>query len=59
MLEDHESDIETWYWKHQGQVTLQQFLCSERYLSDTDQHCLKEPFDKPKGEKGSRPKNEL
>ncbi|KAK0170386.1 hypothetical protein PV328_010954 [Microctonus aethiopoides] len=45
LLEDHESDVEDWYYNHQGKVSLKRYLCSERALSDQDDSCLNEKGD--------------
>ncbi|KAL1453150.1 hypothetical protein WDU94_007320 [Cyamophila willieti] len=42
LLEDHDEDIEDWYFKRQGEVSLKQFLCSEKALRSDDQSCLNE-----------------
>uniref|UniRef100_A0A8D8R0A7 Protein canopy 4 n=1 Tax=Cacopsylla melanoneura TaxID=428564 RepID=A0A8D8R0A7_9HEMI len=42
LLEDHEEDIEDWYFRRQGEVSLKQFLCSEKALRSDDQTCLNE-----------------
>lgn len=52
MMENHEEDIEEWFWNHQGEVPLQQYLCKDRVLASNDQKCLAETL---KGEVGQRP----
>ncbi|XP_046744787.1 protein canopy 4 [Diprion similis] len=52
LLENHEADIEEWYFEHQGIIPLSRYLCSDRALKGQDDTCLKE-----KGETG-RPKIE-
>ncbi|XP_012257235.1 protein canopy 4 [Athalia rosae] len=47
LLENHESDIEEWYFDHQGKIPLIRYLCSDRALKGQDDACLKE-----KGETG-------
>lgn len=41
-MEEHESDIEDWYFKSQGEVSLKTFLCSQLVLKDGDDSCLAE-----------------
>ncbi|XP_001608066.1 protein canopy homolog 3 [Nasonia vitripennis] len=63
LIENYESDIEDWYYKHQGDIPLTKYLCSER-ASKGDDACLKEKGDtgatvtQKKTEK-SQQKNEL
>ncbi|XP_014213789.1 protein canopy homolog 3 [Copidosoma floridanum] len=45
LIETYESDIEYWYYNHQGQVALTKFLCSERALEKDDDSCLREKGD--------------
>ena len=41
MLEEHEEDIEEWYFKRQEEFTLEDFLCRQRALtSEADKYCL-------------------
>ncbi|XP_046661012.1 protein canopy 4-like [Homalodisca vitripennis] len=55
LLEDYESEIEDWYWKHQEEENLQSYLCTQRYLKNSDQSCLTEGVElKAKGEQGNR-----
>jgi len=42
MLEDHESDIEEWYFHKQQDFSLQDYLCRNRALKDFDSSCLDE-----------------
>ncbi|XP_076166653.1 FGF signaling regulator protein canopy b [Ptiloglossa arizonensis] len=59
LLENHESDIEEWYHKHQGEIPLIKYLCSERALKEGDDSCLKDKDDgKDVKEKQKRKKNE-
>ncbi|KAI5727666.1 protein canopy homolog 3 [Diaphorina citri] len=50
LLEDHESDIEDWYFRRQGEVSLKQFLCSEKALKSDDTSCLNEELPSKKDE---------
>nr|CAD7574974.1 unnamed protein product [Timema californicum] len=66
LLEDYESDIEEWYFHHQGDITLKQYLCNDRALLGKDISCLTEvlhPKDKGKknrkGETGEKAPEEL
>ena len=43
MLEDAEEDIEDWYYHHQDQ-NIQDFLCRNRFLKDSDMECLDEEW---------------
>ncbi|XP_011497968.1 PREDICTED: protein canopy homolog 3 [Ceratosolen solmsi marchali] len=45
LIENHESDIEDWYYNQQGKTTLIKYLCSERALKGNDDSCLKEKGD--------------
>lgn len=56
LLEQNEADIEDWYFKHQGDISLQEYLCKQRALKNTDTSCLNEQF---KGEIGNNVKEEL
>lgn len=51
LLEENEDDIEEWYFRHQKEVPLTQYLCTDRALRGGDDSCLVE---KAKGEKGAR-----
>lgn len=42
LLENHEQDIEDWYYNYQGKVPLMKYLCSDRALKGQDDSCLKE-----------------
>ena len=54
-LEDWEDELENWYFKHQDTVSLQDYLCKDRYLKGKSKKCLKEGIKtdktKSKGEK--------
>merc|ERR1712227_419422 len=43
MLEEAEGDIEDWYYHHQDQ-NIQDFLCRNRFLKDSDMECLGEEW---------------
>jgi len=64
LVENHEADIEDWYFKHQDDLTLEHFLCNERVLKTSkERSCLTESSEKKlnskkKGESGTR-KEEL
>ncbi|XP_015113492.1 protein canopy homolog 3 [Diachasma alloeum] len=45
LLENHEPDVEEWYFNHQGKVPLIDYLCAERALAGEDDSCLKEKGD--------------
>ncbi|KAL2717116.1 protein canopy 4-like isoform X1 [Vespula squamosa] len=45
LLENHEQDIEDWYYNYQGKVPLMKYLCSDRALKGQDDSCLKEKND--------------
>ncbi|XP_044732859.1 protein canopy 4-like [Chrysoperla carnea] len=51
LLEQHENDIETWYFKHQGDILLKKYLCEERALKNQDTKCLNEQL---KGDTGAK-----
>lgn len=55
LLEDYEEVVEDWYFKHQDTVSLQDYLCKDRYLKGKSKKCLKEGIKtdktKSKGEK--------
>lgn len=42
MLEKHEEAIEKWYWNHEHEVPLHQYLCIDRALAKGDSGCLNE-----------------
>lgn len=54
LLEEYEDDISDWYWHHQDDSTLSQYLCADRALRGKNTQCLNE---KLKGE--SSDKSEL
>lgn len=54
LLEEHESDIEDWYFKLGGEVPLKNFLCSQNVLKDDSDSCLWELEDDKKS--GTDPK---
>ncbi|XP_014611428.1 PREDICTED: protein canopy homolog 3 [Polistes canadensis] len=45
LLENHEQDIEDWYYNYQGKVPLMKYLCTDRALKGQDDTCLKEKGD--------------
>jgi hypothetical protein len=51
LLENHEEDIEKWYFDYQEKFKLQDFLCKQRMLKGKSQKCLTEPMDKIKESK--------
>ena len=54
LLEDFEDDIESWYFKHQEQTSLQDYLCKDRYLKGKSKKCLKGKSEKSKKSKGDK-----
>ncbi|XP_071443809.1 protein canopy 4 [Hetaerina americana] len=56
LIEDYESDIEDWYFHHQGKDTLITYLCTNRALKDYDDKCLDEklPESKKKSKRGNK-----
>ncbi len=54
MIEEHEEDIEKWYFDHQDKVDLQDYLCKQRMLKGKSKKCLKDPSieSKQKGDHG-------
>ncbi len=40
LMEEHEEDVEDWYFKRQKEETLETFLCRNRYLKGHDKSCL-------------------
>lgn len=42
MVEEHESAIEEWYFKHQEEHKLGKYLCEDRVLRKGDAGCLLE-----------------
>ncbi|XP_043251035.1 protein canopy 4 [Colletes gigas] len=59
LLENHESDIEEWYNKHQGQIPLIRYLCSERALKEGDDSCLKDKDDDNKETKEKKKRKKM
>lgn len=51
LLEQREGDIEDWYFNHQGNIPLKDYLCAQRVLKESEASCLTEQL---KGEKGER-----
>lgn len=47
MLEKYEHVIEKWYWNHEHEVPLHQYLCVERALAKGDSGCMN---DEPEAE---------
>ncbi|XP_066588841.1 protein canopy 4 [Prorops nasuta] len=45
LLENHEPDIEEWFYKHQGKIPLIKYLCEDRALKGKNVSCLKEKGD--------------
>lgn len=41
LIENHEGDIEEWYFNHQ-EIPLSKYLCSDRALKNSDDSCLNE-----------------
>ncbi|GBP12910.1 Protein canopy homolog 4 [Eumeta japonica] len=60
LLEENEETIENWYWKHQGDIDLKNYLCTKHVLQNEDPSCLYEEI-KPnsKGETNAHDKSEL
>ena len=54
LLEEHEQDIENWYFKHQDQP-LQKYLCIDRALKRGDAGCLSDAIE----DKSENKKDEL
>ena len=40
LLEEHEEDIEDWYFGHQEKQSLEDYLCRDRALKSKDKQCL-------------------
>lgn len=60
LLETNEGDIEDWYFNRQGEVSLKQYLCSDRVLKGSDDSCLREdlkPLDRKSKQKGETDSN--
>ncbi|KAK9718701.1 TLR4 regulator and MIR-interacting MSAP [Popillia japonica] len=51
LLEQQESDIENWYFNHQGKIPLKDYLCAQRVLEGNEVKCLTEQL---KGETSKR-----
>lgn len=56
LLENHEADIENWYYNHQGEISLISYLCSERVLKEQNDSCLYEIADMEKDIKKQKKK---
>ncbi|BET01512.1 TLR4 regulator and MIR-interacting MSAP [Nesidiocoris tenuis] len=57
VLENYESDIEDWYFQHQGSKSLKTHLCEELVLRGQDSSCLNEVLpSEPKNSKGETAK---
>lgn len=48
LLEDYESSIENWYFKHQDESPLIKYLCEDRVLKGKQSQCLYEVLDDKK-----------
>ncbi|CAH0561715.1 unnamed protein product [Brassicogethes aeneus] len=55
LLEQHDSEIEEWYFNHQGKQTLKKYLCEDRVLDSNNKSCL---YEQLKGETGGKVKSE-
>ncbi|XP_055716836.1 protein canopy homolog 4 [Phlebotomus papatasi] len=53
LLEEYEGTIESWYFKHQDNVPLMQYLCEERALVGQNHKCLYE-VTQEKGDTGQK-----
>ncbi|XP_055695725.1 protein canopy homolog 4 [Lutzomyia longipalpis] len=53
LLEEYEGTIESWYFKHQDNVPLMQYLCEERALMGQSHKCLYEVVQE-KGDSGKK-----
>lgn len=42
LIEEHENDIERWYFSHQDDKPLVQYLCADRLLKKGEAGCLTE-----------------
>lgn len=52
LVEQHESDVEDWYYHHDAKgVPLIKYLCEDRILSNEDSSCLYEVFNEEDAEK--------
>lgn len=59
LVERHEGDIEDWYFKHQQDGPLIDYLCRDRVLAKKDAECLYEILNpKDKKKKNKRDDNE-
>ena len=61
-MEIYEDDIEDWYFKRQGDISLTTYLCSQRALKNKDDSCLDEIIPQPskkKKSKGEKKNDEL
>lgn len=58
-MEQHEGNIEDWYFNHQGKVTLKKYLCEDKVLTDENAKCLYEQLKGDKGIEKQREKSEL
>ncbi|XP_063990601.1 protein canopy homolog 3 [Diachasmimorpha longicaudata] len=45
LIEYHDSDVQDWYYSHQGKIPLIKYLCEERALVGEDSSCLQEKGD--------------
>lgn len=60
LLEDNEEAIEDWYWNHQGDEDLKNFLCTKHALKGTDSSCLNEELKADvKGDTGASERSDL
>ncbi|KAJ8945261.1 hypothetical protein NQ318_016682 [Aromia moschata] len=59
LLEEHEADIEDWYFKHQGKLMLKKYLCEDRALKNGNSKCLHEELKGETGKKKPSKKEEL
>lgn len=51
LLEQHEGDIEDWYYHHQGEESLKKYFCEDRALKGKNTKCLNEQL---KGDTGKK-----
>ncbi|KAK9885122.1 hypothetical protein WA026_010637 [Henosepilachna vigintioctopunctata] len=54
LLEQHEGQIEDWYFNHQGKIPLRKYLCEEFVLNKQNSKCL---YEELKGDKGLKKKS--
>ena len=59
MIEEHESDIEDWYFHHQDDIRLSKYLCGDRVLKKGDAGCLTENLLPDTSKESKTPKSEL